>query len=107
MRSLLLIVLCTLLPVHQKAHAGHISKGSEANVVMLYCALDNSKQPASITVEAVSINATRHPLPNVRPGASCAQALHEYLTAGFEIVNRDTATTQFVLVREDKAIVQH
>ena len=107
MCDFLKVVFCAVLLICGEAYAGHVSKGKETNVVMLYCVLDTSKQPTAIVVEAVSVNLTRHPLPSIRPGAPCSQGLHEYLTAGFEILNHETATTVFVLTREDMAIVHH
>ncbi|WP_126455734.1 hypothetical protein [Sulfuriflexus mobilis] len=107
MRNFIQVMLCAVLFICGQANAGHITKGKEASVVIIYCVLDTTEKPVRIEVEAVSVNVTRQKLPHISVGESCAQALHEFLTAGFDIVNHDTATNYFVLTREDEALSSH
>ncbi len=95
-----------LVAVSGESRADH-AKGEEVNVVLFTCVIDTTKKPLGLYVEAISTNTTQAPTPLIRPGEQCAQALHEYMTAGFEIVNKLTATDQFLLIRKDKSVVQH
>lgn len=102
------VVLTTalLLALGSTAEAGHF-EGEETNVVMLLCVVDTTKSPVGLYVEALSSNTTKSSMPLVRTGEQCAQALHEFLTAGFEIVNKLTATDQFLLIRKDRTLSGH
>ena len=95
-----LLVLCT------GSLAGHV-EGEESNVVMITCVIDTDRKPLNLYVEAISANTTTRSVPLIRVGEPCAQALHEFLTAGFEIVNALTATDHFVLVRKDSGGIRH
>jgi hypothetical protein len=106
MHSLRIIALIIASVSVTDVAAKHVP-GHETNVILLYCVIDTSVTPTKIVVEAVSNNLTRHPLPQIMKGAQCAEALHQYFTAGFHLINRDTATSLFVLTREDEAIVEH
>lgn len=103
-RSIFIVAL--LLALTASAQAKH-AEDEETNVVMFVCVIDLSKRPLGLYVEAISSNTTRHTIPLIRTGAPCAQALHEFLTAGFEIVNSLTATDHFVLIRKDKLGSSH
>lgn len=100
------LIAALLLSVAANAHAKHV-EGEETNVVMFTCVIDTSKKPLGLYVEALSTNTTTHPIPLIRVGESCAQALQEFMTAGFALVNQWTATDQFVLVRKDRADRPH
>ena len=101
-----LLLTTILLVFSAEARAEH-AKGEEVNVVLISCVIDTTRKPLGFYVEAISSNTTQAPQPLIRPGEQCAQALHEYMTAGFELVNKLTATDQFLLTRKDKAVVQH
>jgi hypothetical protein len=114
----LLIVLGT-----PGAFAGH-AEGTEVNVVVIECYVPVKQvektfkgekyitteptKPPSVRVKALSFNATSAPIPTVSSNNSCAQALHEYLTAGFDLV-RDVSLGQYVymLTREDVSTSTH
>lgn len=100
------IVAATLSITCGTVPAAHVDQ-EEVNVAIVYCAIDTTRTPPALLAETISVNATKHPIPPIRPKEPCAQALHEFLTAGFELVNEDTATTVFVLTRRDRAIVKH
>ncbi len=101
MSKKIILITALLLALTASAQAKHV-EDEETNVVMFVCVIDTSKKPLGLYVEAISSNTTKHALPLIRTGEPCAQALHEFLTAGFEIVNSLTATNHFVLIRKDK-----
>ena len=103
--------------------AGHF-EGEETNVVIIECYVPMKRvqktfkgqkyqtyepeKPAEIRVRAISFNATTAPIPTVTTNNTCAQALHEYLTAGFELV-RDVSLGEhvYMLTRRDKSKSAH
>ena len=105
------------------AFAGH-AEGIEINVVVIECYVPvkqvektfkgekytttEPSKPPTVRVKALSFNATSAPIPTVSSNNSCAQALHEYLTAGFDLV-RDVSLGRFVymLTREDASTSAH
>ena len=85
--------------------SGHV-EGKETNVAILVCAIDRDP-PYRIHVRSWSMNATRAQMPLVSTKTSCAQALHELMTAGFEIVESDLEYLLFVLTRIDPSTQTH
>lgn len=108
-----------LLLVPATTIGGHVM-GAEVNVVILECHVPTvevekafrgrqwierePKQPPEVRLRAISWNATKAVVPMVTSNNSCAQALHEYLTAGFEL-ERDVNLGRyiFLLTRKDNA----
>ena len=85
---------------------GHF-EGKETNVVVLVCVIDDHP-PHRIHVRSLSINATQKPMPTISTKTSCAQALHELMTAGFEIAESDMRLYfVFVLTRIDQSPHKH
>lgn len=125
MRHPIKILTCSLLVVlgTPGAFAGHV-EGIERNVVIIECyvpmrqvekTLKGEKyttteptKPPSIRVKALSFNATSAPIPTVSANNSCAQALHEYLTAGFDLVRGVSLGRHvYMLTREDASTASH
>ena len=78
------------------------TEGKQTNVVILVCAIDDHA-PYRIHLRSLSMNTTQAKMPIVSTKTSCAQALHEFLTEGFEIVDSDLENYfKFVLTRVDK-----
>ncbi len=102
--SMVLAVAASLYPV--VSMGGHV-EGEEHNVVILHCAIDVDRKPHKIYVLASNINATQNPIPMVSENTPCAQALHELLTAGFEITESNLETLVFVLTRIDQSKHKH
>lgn len=86
---------------------GHI-EGMETNVVMIACLIEEDA-PYRIDVVASSVNMTKNPIPIVSRKNSCAQALHELMTSGFEITESslEELTFVFVLTRQDQSKEKH
>jgi hypothetical protein len=81
--------------------ADHV-EGKQTNVVILVCVIDDHA-PYRIHVRSLSMNTTQAKMPVVSTKTSCAQALHEFLTEGFEIVDSNLENYfKFVLTRVDK-----
>lgn len=77
-------------------------EGKQTNVVILVCVIDDHS-PYRIHVRSLSMNTTRAQMPIISTKSSCAQALHEFLTDGFEIVDSNLEHYfKFVLTRVDK-----
>ncbi len=98
-----LAIAVSLYPV--LGMGGHVP-GQEMNVVVLDCEISSDK-PYKIYVYAVSSNTTSNPMPTITEGKPCGQALHELLTAGFEIADSNLETYRFVLIRADQATHGH
>lgn len=99
--SLTLIFLAVLLLFWPVASMGGHTQGEETNVVVLVCAIDKDP-PHRIHVRALSINRTSAHVPTISTKTTCAQALHELMTAGFEIAESDLENgLVFVLTRID------
>ncbi len=99
-----LAIAASLYPV--LGMGGHVP-GQEMNVVVLDCEISRDNKPYEIYVYAVSSNTTSNPMPAITEGKSCGQALHELLTAGFEIADSNLETYRFVLIRADQATHSH
>lgn len=85
---------------------GH-TEGEETNVVVLVCVVDENP-PYRIHVRSLSINATGKPTPTISTKTSCAQALHELMTAGFKIAESNLENYfVFVLTRIDQRTHKH
>lgn len=101
---MVLAVAICLWPV--ASIGGHV-EGQETNVVVLVCVIDDHP-PHRIHVRSLSINATQKPMPTISTKTSCAQALHELMTAGFEIAKSDMEHYfVFVLTRIDESVHKH
>lgn len=125
MRYPIKVLTCSLIMLFgvPDAFAAH-ADGTEINVVIMECYVPTNRvektfkgetyittettKPPSIRVKALSFNATAAAIPTVSANNTCAQALHEYLTAGFELV-RDMSLGQYVymLTRKDVSLVTH
>ena len=102
--SMVLVVAVSLFP--SVSMGGH-DEGEETNVVVMVCVVDQDK-PHRIHVRSVSVNTTQNPIPMISTKTSCAQALHELMTAGFEITKSDLENYfVFVLTRIDQSKQKH
>jgi hypothetical protein len=65
--------------------------------------------PHRIDVVASSVNATKNQIPIISRDHSCAETLHELMTAGFKIeqANLERLTFVFVLTRQDASPEKH
>lgn len=112
-----------VMMVVPNALAGHL-EGIEKNVVIIECYVPTHRvektfkderytvrepvKPPTIRVKALSFNATSAPIPTVSSNNSCAQALHEYLTAGFDLVRGvSLGPYVYLLTREDDTTSTH
>lgn len=95
----MLTLVCVLWPAVGSAEQ---LLGKQTNVVILVCVIDDHS-PYRIHVRSLSMNTTQAEMPLISTKTSCAQALHELLTEGFEIVDSDLENYfKFVLTRVDK-----
>ncbi|MDH3609554.1 MAG: hypothetical protein OEQ24_09985 [Gammaproteobacteria bacterium] len=102
--SMVLVVTASIFPA--VSMSGH-NEGEETNVVVLVCVIDQDK-PHRIHVRSISVNTTQNPIPMVSTKTTCAQALHELMTAGFEITKSDLENYfVFVLTRIDQSRQKH
>jgi hypothetical protein len=77
-------------------------EGRQTNVVIMVCVIDE-RPPHRIHVRSLSLNTTQAQMPLISTKTSCAQALHQLLTAGFEIIDSDLRRYfKFVLTRVDR-----
>ena len=115
-QALVLAVLAAIATT--RVCAGHV-EGSEVNVSIIECyvpmervqktfkgqtyTVNEPKRPPDIRVRAISANVTPIKTPTVTSNNSCAQALHEYLSAGYELV-RDVSLGAhvYMLTRQDE-----
>ena len=97
--AFVLLVMISLWPV---ASVADELLGRETNVVIMVCVIDDHA-PYRIHVRSLSMNTTQAQMPTISTKTSCAQALHEFLTDGFEIIDSDLENYfKFVLTRGDK-----
>lgn len=103
--SMVLFVAVFLFPV--VSMSAHV-EGQETNVVVMVC-LIHKDAPHRIHVRATSVNVTQNPIPMVSTRDTCAQALHELITSGFEIKESSLENLQFVfvLMRQDRSKQKH
>jgi hypothetical protein len=87
------------------AYGEHV-EGEEINVAMIAC-LVNAEAPNRMDVVASSVNLTQHHIPSISRGHSCAQNLHQLMTAGFEIKNASLENLVFVFLLTRKDVATH
>lgn len=104
---LTIMVLAVAICLWPVASIGGHTEGQETNVVVLVCMVDEHP-PHRIHVRSLSLNTTSNPMPTISTKTSCAQALHELLTAGFEITESEMEHYfVFVLTRIDQSRQKH
>jgi hypothetical protein len=98
----LVLTLLSVVALWSAAGFSEGLQGRETNVVIMVCVIDDHA-PYRIHVRSLSMNTTQAQMPTISTKTSCAQALHQFLTDGFEIIDSNLENYfKFVLIRDDK-----